>query len=477
MSDSNQFNQFIATHNLSLTDGVFYFKLLGARNGYEVIWDTRTHPLSLFTNSTKPEIIHNKQTEAKNKLFGNFRDKFNEVDRPFFLRLYRNPETYKLLTQRTPTEVRPGVVAVVDNTPVFSEYPLWNFKNEPILSLILRVRSVFTFFSHRDEFKEMLLGITIGDEGTKTDFLRYIQDSEGQGPLLPLAFRHTRDMIASDISPKITTELPFQPFTIMEQDCDIMLTDTTFLTAIDDYEIQPDYALIHRTGTKNVMPLTHAGYRVHNWIDTRGNFFELCDSGEARVIMIAPDTRAQKIMAFEPSMLMHSMFLLYSRMSPLKLSANTPTDITYRMEGSYVAPARKIVSSIPFRDPMSCTSKEIEELKPADYPLIAQYKLDGNRILIYVLDEGASIKYYTRNGILQSAKFNQQFDKAVKELFLRIKAQKQVINIMLDCECYCHDVVHSDIGGWCNKIEITDNFRKLKLYLLSWLNLDALQEI
>lgn len=482
MSDSNQTNQFISAHNMSLTEGVFYFGLRGGRSSYDIIWDTRTHPLSLFTNSTKPEIIHNKPNEAKNKLFSNIRDKFNEADRPFVIRLYHNTETYKLFTQRIPTEVRPGVIAVVDNKPLFTEYPLWNFKNEPILSLIIRVKQVFTFFSHRDDFKERLLGMDSAAEETKIDYLCYIQDNEGQGPLLPLIFRQTRTMVASDISPKITSEIPFQPFVAMGQDCDIMLTDNTFLTAFDQYDIQPDYALVNRVSTKITMPLTHAGYRIRDWIDTRGNFFELCEGsdGKAFVIMILPDDNKQKIVPFEPSMLMQAMFLLYSRMPLLKLPATFASEVVYHMEGSYVAPERKIVSNIPFRDPMSCTSVEIEALKASDYPLIAQYKLDGNRILIHIMDGGASIKYYTRNGILQTAKFNQQFDKAVKELFLRIgpyRPANVVKNVMLDCECYCHDVVHSDIGGWCNTIQMTDNFRKLKLYLLSWLDFDTLIEI
>jgi hypothetical protein len=516
MSDHNLFNQFISAHNLSLTEGVFCFKLGGSRSSsYDIVWDTRTHPLSLFTNSTKPEITHGGTSEAKNKLFGNLRDKFNEVDRPFALRLYHNMESYRILRcvghaevlqQRLPDGEERGVVRVTDNIPVYSEFPLWSFLGQPVLSLIIRVRSVFTFFSCRDEFKELLLGLvpTLSDELARVDLLKYVEDKEGQGPLQSLSFRRAHTITVSDVSPKATTEIKFEPFEIADPRAATILTDVAFLNSLDEFRIQPDYALVRRTDAESSIPLGHAGYRLCSWVDAKGTLFEFCFlqeqygikgrlSGQG-VITVQAGERRQRVLEFDRNMLPSATFLLYSRVFSCKFVTNDPSWIDYRMEGTFVPPEKKLTSSIPFRDPMSCTSAEIETLKSSDYPMIAQYKLDGNRIIVYLLDEGASIKYYTRNGILQSAKFGQQFDKAVKEFYQRVtscqrinpnqrsgaassREDRRIRNIMLDCECYRHDVVHSDIGGWCNRIETSENFRKLKLYLLSWLDLDTLKEI
>jgi hypothetical protein len=503
MSESNLFNQYISAHNISLTEGVFFFKLVGHLS-YSIVWDTRTHPLSLFTSSTKPEIVHRNVGDAKKKLFSSLRDKFNEQERPFSPRFYHNQDSLRLLVSRDSVRIEKerGVIRVLDNIPVFTMFPLWSFLGQPILSLIIRVPSVFHFFSCRDEFKELLLGLetSLSEELLKFDPLKYVEDKEGQGPLTPISFRHTRFVDISDIVPKAETIIDFESFEILDSEAYTIITDIAFLESINDYDIQPQFALVKRTEVELDIPITHFGYTLCTWIDSEGKLFEFCsltgkseDNGDDNedtssrtgVIVINPGEDQQTILPFVLNMIRNAQFLLYSRVfQPSRISAPAKSVLRYRMEGTFVPPEKKLTSSIPFREPMSCTSIDIESLKSSDYPIFAQYKLDGNRIVVYLLDEGASIKYYTRNGNLQSRKFNIQFDKAVTEFYQRVTRSfqranptRRIRNIMLDCECYSHDVVHSDIGGWCNRIESSENFRKLNLYILSWLDLDTLKVI
>jgi len=548
MSDHSLLNNYITVHDISTTDNVSCFRLRGGSNkpDYVIIRDTRTHPLALFTNSTKPEVMHNKESEVKNKLFFNLRDKWSEAERPFIPRLWRTPESFRtaiITNTRGNTnnpEPRPGVLHFENNKPIFSIYPIWNPKGDPLLTLLLRIPVIFNWLTGKPEIVARLMTNPSATQEMpdndsiqgRLNWIRLIEEQEGQGPLECISLRKTRMVIVTDLCPKVTTVIPFQPFVIQEKEITTIISRETFLNphrntstdSLSDYDILPEFIIVQdkeedtRGNETRPMPLEHQGYTLHAWISKNGETLNELYVGphttpQQLVVIRQPQNSViQTAHAFRDG-LQDGHLLLYSR-QPLTQGPSRNQTFNREVKGTYTPPMINQTSpsaTIPFREPMSCTATTIEELKDSDFPFIAQPKLDGNRILVHITDilhnaEGPipfqstseetpdagpvshlsdtrrqstalmpKVKYYSRNGNVQSAKFNEHFDKDVIAFALLLsRVMGNAKNIQLDCECYAHEVVHAEIGGWINRVTISPEFRQLKLFLLSWLDLDKL---
>lgn len=500
MSEISLSNNFISIHNLSRTPGVDCFRLKGgsggARGEYTIVRDTRTHPLSVFANSTKPETVENKTSAAHTKLYHNIRDKFSETERPLVPRKFRTPESYAayrtLIAQRFIDQ--PGLLQFEKNKPLYNMWPIWCIKDEPLLTLLLRIPNIFHWLVEHIEVMRLLMGDK--NSGNRINWIQFIEDAEGQGPLENIGFRYTRNVTVLDLCPKVTTVIPFQEFDMEEEDLTTILTEKAFLTAIQDYQIFPPYAIVRRTErTTGDELIYHSGYTLAAWIDNEGTLYERFERTDKsnNIIRQRAGTQEQEILPFTHDLINRATLILYEQGSTLHRKQTNEETILRRAVGEYVPPLQSNLSKtviIPFREPMSCTSAEIDSLKEDDYPVIVQPKLDGNRIIAHVVHNGGetTVKYYSRNGMVQSKKFNELFDSDVIEFATRLGIAMRGLQrvaatgnelwaIQLDCECYAHDVIHSEIGGWINRIAMSDEFRKLKLYILSWLDLNKLTTI
>ena len=494
-------NAFIAAHDFSNEEGVRCFRLRGGSNkpDYVIFHDTRTHPLALFTNGHKSEIMHNSESEARKKLFFSLRDKWNEAERFFVPRKWRTPETWKANATPDVSITELGLLRIENNKPVFSIWPQFCIYGNPILTLMLRIPQLFNWLSRQPIITELMMESTKRpqDAPRSNQILRlpnmiaYIEEQEGQGPLESIGFRRMQIVSATDLCPKITSVIPFQPFEIQDPNLTTILTVEEFISLVSEPSkpqetrpqgsiIFPPYAIIRNTQRA---PLTYREYTLHAW--TNDDYISVNELySDNIVVRQLANSAVQSIQRFNETELLSASFLLYS-LSPLSPAPSLGAgEIARRTEGTYTSPLVDIHPSsvVPFREPMSCTAITIEELKDSDFPFIAQPKLDGNRILVHITDivhdEGApppNTKYYSRNGNVQSAKFNQHFDRDIIAFsFLLSRIMGDTKEIQLDCECYAHDVVHAEIGGWINRIAISDEFRQLKLYLLSWIDLEEL---
>jgi hypothetical protein len=484
-------NNYISLHNLSITEGVTCYRLAGSQNtepsdeawdrgDYFIVHDTRTHSLSVFTNSSGGEIIHGEDREAARKTLHNIRDKWNESSRVFVPRMYRTPESWASLSARTETEYRLNVVNIKNNKPLFSAFPLWCFKGNPVLALLLRVPKIHNWFVSRPDFVKMLLDGTIDTE--PRDWIRYIEDIEGQGPLESIGFRQCVTTTVDKLLPKVSSLIPFEPFVMKSHKLMTVITTDAF-KRLDQFQITPDYIILEHT-TNELLPPTYAGYRMSAWVSSHGMITQRTSHPSGYHVCLSAHSEHQEIHlswdSLEPSK--YSTHILWQRDSIGRCDHPEETDpIPRRIEGSYVPPvdiqARSAV--IPFRPPMGCTSMKIERFNK--FPCAVQEKLDGNRIIVHVLGcdtEVPLVKYYSRVGILQTSKFNEQFDMDVIAFcssFNRCsEGVTQYKNVMIDCECYADDVIHAEIGGWCNRVDISPGFRKLKLHILSYLDLDTI---
>jgi len=495
MSEISLSNNFISVHNLSCTPGVDCFRLKGgsggARGEYIIVRDIRTHPLSVFANSTKPEIVENKVGAAHTKLYHNIRDKFSEIERPFIPRKFRTPESYasyrSLIVQRFVDQ--PGLLQFEKNKPLYNIWPIWCIKGEPLLTLLLRVPNIFYWLVEHIEVMRLL--VNDKNSESRIDWLQFIEDAEGQGPLENIGFRCTRNVTVLDLCPKVMTVIPFQEFDMEDEYLTSIITEKAFLTAIQDYQIFPSYAIVRRTERTDGNELIyHSGYTLAAWIDNEGTLYERFENN---IIRQRAGIQEQEILPFTNDLVDRATLILYEQGSILHRKQTNEEAILRRVVGEYVAPLRSNLFKtviIPFREPMSCTSAEINSLKDDDYPVIVQPKLDGNRIIVHIVHNGGEItvKYYSRNGMVQSKKFNELFDSDVIEFAARLGIVMRGLQrvaadgnemwaIQLDCECYAHDVIHSEIGGWINRVAMSDEFKKLKLYILSWLDLNKLTTI
>jgi hypothetical protein len=453
------------------------------KGDYIVVYDTRTHPLSIFTSSASTEIMHNKVSEAARKILHNLRDKWSESNRAFVPRLYRTPETWRSveLNPNTRIESRPGIVFIQDNRPLFSTFPLWNPAGSPVLSLLLRVPDIYKWIITRPDIVKELCSDCMFE---KRDWLHYIEDIEGQGPLQSIGFRQTTSISIPTLIPKATTLIPFEEFDMILSELTTTLTEEAFFKCLDQYDIHPDHALVtcNSRTLKTIDDLSHGSFKLSAWIDTENTLHQLyIYSGKYYVISQAPNSSTQHFGELAISNLSNVKLMLWQTPDLHVLTEELPETIQRTFDGVYVRPealkARSII--IPFREPMSCTAIEIEKLHDEDFPVIAQEKLDGNRIIVHVLDcmDRPMVRYFSRSGVVQTEKFNEHFDSDVIA-FCRTffgRAGYSYKNVMLDCECYARDVIHAEIGGLCNRIAISEDFRKLKLFVLSMLDLDALR--
>lgn len=490
MSDHSLLNNFISMHDISEDQGVNCFHIRGGSNkpDYIIVRDTRTHPLAVFTNGTKPEIMHNKESEAHNKLFANLRDKWNEADRPFVPRKWRTPESFRAnSTTRTP-EGQPGILHIENNKPTFSTYPTWNIRNDPELTLLLRVPNTFTWLTARPDIISRLMSERPEDSHSilpqGTSWTQYIEDEEGQGPLEAIGLKKTRTVTIADLCPKATTVIPFQPFQIQQPEIRTIISKNTFLHGLVDYEILPPYVIVDGTSNNETMPLDFHGYMLHAWIEPPTTLHELYQNNTPICLSQQAGSTTQTFQPFDPRTVQRASLLLYS-IHPPSTTTMRGGSIEVRVQGTYTPPSAarsRTTTVIPFREPMSCTATAIEEVKDSDFPIIAEAKLDGNRIVVHITEIDHSedalpptVKYYSRNGIVQSAKFSEHFDQDVIGFSMLLsKTMGNTRSIQLDCECYAHHVVHAEIGGWINRVAISPEFRQLRLYMLSWLNLEEL---
>jgi hypothetical protein len=404
--------------------------------------------------------------------------------------MYRTPESWRSveLTPNGQTENRPGVLTIHENKPLYSVFPLWNPSDNPTLSLLLRIPKIFKWFTTRPDIVKTLC---TNSPFEKRDWLHYIEDTEGQGPLNAIGFRQTRPVTISTIVPKAETLIPFEEFDIILPELTTTLSEEAFYKCLDQYNTHPTHALVHRNHSthafETIDDLFHCGYKLSAWIDHTNTLHQVYalpneNPNERHYYVVAqePDSVEQRTEELHIPSVNNAKLMLWQT-TELYAPANRPGRTIQRtVDGTYVPPStlRASAAVIPFREPMSCTPSEIDKLRDEDFPVIAQEKLDGNRIIVHILDCTGMplVRYFSRNGIVQTEKFNEQFDAGVitfcKILFGR--APYSYRNVMLDCECYAEDVIHSDIGGLCNRIEISDGFRKLKLYVLSIHDLDSL---
>lgn len=507
-------NQYITAHNRALTEGVSCYVIRGRREtssdetapegssdmippgSYVIVYDTRTHPLSVFPNSFAAEISLNKTSEAARKILHNVRDKWSEADRPLLPRRFRSPESFQRAIQlQTTVEERPGVVRIVANRPLFNKYPLWNFSASPVLTLILRVPRLHEWLVSRAEVADILCHTGETDPIVAArDWLRYIEDVEGQWPLEAIGFREAKIVTVHDLIPRAVTLIPFQPFQLTIPDITTILSEEAFYRHLGDYALHGDYALVRRQeGSPNEFlnpnDLEHAGYELMAWVTQVGLLWQRYrhESGNDVVVLVEPDSPDHWSLLVSKSDVLaevsSSQLMLWSRKELDTCTGETDFHGSRTIVGNYLrSPSALAINAVvPFREPMSCTAIEIESVKEDDFPFIAQPKLDGNRIIVHVLGVNHPepvVKYYSRNGILQTAKFSEQYNGDVIlfawGLSQTLSTATPINNVMLDCECYADDVIHSDISGWCNRVAISDEFRKLKLVILSWVNLDTL---
>lgn len=474
MSATDLFNRFILSHNISATPGVIFIRM----KDYAIIHDRRSHPLTIFTDGRSGARSMQCETpdKADRKLLELIRDKYNEAERPLLPTLWRTRELFAEYEKPCERSSAHRVI-VKDNKPLYSDYPLWNFSVDPVFSLLLRVPKLFKFFSSTPEFASALCSGSLIDKldvsqipsGLLKDTIGLLRlKSVSIDELMP---RHIPEGEACDMS------IDFEKFLIADTEFDIINDENAF-----NRRVLPPYLLVKSSNI--ALPILQGNHRIVAWIDKEGTLFETRCADGSYVSVVEKDIHRQtaRVLPHE-GRIDDCLYVLYGpivssfptshlwevvgRLSRLPQPDQVNASYDFCVEGTYVKPVDNQVT-ILFRSPVMCKQGQLEDV--TRFPVLAQRKLDGNRILVYV--SGQSITYYSKVGAIQTAKFGKRFDKQV-ELFV---AQLPFVkNLLLDCECYCHDVLHQLIGGWCNRTETSPEFEQLFLYCLSWVDLDDIE--
>lgn len=492
-------NNFILEHSTSLTNGV-HLLTLGGSKIYQVGRDTRTHSLFVFISSCKAEAVCEKSDEAHRKMLRQIRDKFDPSERPFIPRRFRSIEEYQASLKPIEIEERDRVIRIENNRPVYNIHPIWNFKEDPYFTLLIRIPEFWDFFSKQSEYVECLLGIV--KEVPKLPHLRIVEERSGQWILEKIGFREilTTNM-RKLFGDNVNNEIDFQDFQHFSPE---LLFE---VESFDNKILPKNFIKVRDNETStasNTEPLSEINdYKVKAWIDTNGNYYE---------------TMVDKSLQTEASNSLNKAiqgkrFISHPKEKQFKLGGNPSSDPAYILytreeikityydinrnsndlihEGVYVK-SQKVSKLFLFREPVSCKQSNLESYK--DFPVLVQRKMDGNRIVVIcalttqlqtanavgsnangeeIKYSTHSIRYYSRSGGLQSKKFNKQFDEDIK---IFISQFPEINNLMLDCECYSHGVIHAEIAGLCNAIEAKPGFEKLQLFVLSVIDLDNLEE-
>lgn len=529
-------NRFIMSHNLSLTQGVLYLKM----REYSVIYDSRTHPLSVFTQAknTGKTLKLDTADKALRKALEVIRGKYNEADRPLQPVLWRTQEVFSMYSDHSALpkpsktskasvreviakkeisiENRRGIVSFKGNSLNYPACPLWNYPANQVLTLLLRVPKLFACLSDMPEVASILSGDQdiSNAEVAKLDVLKLIDEKIGNGILKEtLGFQSSRKTTIDEELPKHSqenedTSIEFQEFQVVHSDVNAVVNESS-LNEI----LPPQFILVKPV---NKVPFIHNGRKAWAWIDNDDKLWEVEDQV---AIVVEPITHKQRL-TDAPSTKLNLTSSAFSREpenNPTSASAtSSPASKSDMLEAKLVLyapldlrqhpmdliglglmktnPLRAGQSEIEFsvegtyttsssqprvlfRSPVMCKQAELGKLNA--YPYLVQRKLDGNRIPVFVSIVGETFKitYFSKVGALQPSKFNERFDKEVKR-FIELNFKDQLPkNLLLDCECYRHGWLHEVISGHCNKATNKPGFEELLLHCLSAIDLDDTEKV
>jgi hypothetical protein len=449
------FNRFILAHNVSRESEVIVIRM----RDYMVAYDPRTHPLTIFTSGTGGDMQLDSRWEAIRKLLRLIRKKYVEATDPLLPIMFRTREQFSIfpsLLANNRVEERRGFITIRDNIPYYTLYPLWNFKDNPLLTLLIRIPLIHALLARDPIYAACLAeGISPGTDNV----LEYIERTYGQMIIQMTIGNRVYEKTSIDrLMPKYVgstvSSIGFKDFDIATNRMEIFSSETG----------SPTSPYLIRQGETHI-----PGYRLMTWINQQGYLQELIKDIQT---IIKPDGTNQLVGSFSPASDALPVLSLHTR-EECKLVdddiCGTFIKVNYRENGEYTAVSRSVQQHL-FRLPVMCDDKKIEDI--TDFPIYVQRKLDGNRIIVYYLENGREIVYYTKVGFKQSDKFPKRFNRDIMTYCL----EKGIKNMMLDCECYNHNVIHQDIGGWCNKKESCPEFEQLYLYVLSFVDLDRITE-
>jgi hypothetical protein len=514
------FNRFIDLHNNTLNEDVIYIRM----KDYCVVHDRRTHPITIFTSGAGGAMQADTPQEAVRKLYRLIRDKYNEADRPLLPCIFRtrNLHTEYIsfdFSNLSNIEERRGYISIINNTPIYSKYPLFNIKDDPLLTLLIRIPILFKFFASLDIYKSILAGNTSKDVNN-IDHIALIEDRIGQGLLeQSIGFRTSKTTSINEIIPKVSSPIDFQSFEVVNDELTTIFNENIINRDISYYTIRAPYLLlkvseIEDKAKETKLPLNLFGYNLLSWIDKDDYFYEfdIDNNKKLNLTTIFLEARRQRVVSLNtfPKTITNCKYALYSSLFNPNSSKdnsknskddvednsenNSDTIIEYVMNGEYRPPEKISTSSFLFKHPIKCKQVSLEEI--TIFPTYVQRKLDGNRIIIHCLDYGASITYYSKVGALQTSKFPTRFNQDIIRFcqFITNKynrnnsknnldddndfkdeSDRSFRNIMIDCECYAPDVIHEKIAGYCNRVESSSEFEQLYLYVLSFLDLDKIE--
>lgn len=458
-------DDFILTHNRSTTPGVYYMTLRGSKD-YSVILDSREHSLFLYVDSsTGQNFMHHINSKAcRRKLIHVLRDKFNEADRPFIPSFFNSVLAYDEYFTIKPIELRPAMLVIKDNKPVYPVYPVFSLKDHPLTTLLLRIRPIFDFLVTQNDILSFMMN---SDSTPKCDIgiIEEILKRSGQLVLTSISLFKTEETTVDKLMPKISSEIGFRPFEYITE-----IEHTVNMSEIDEifryYSEFPEYLIVKVDRKVKTIPRMFQTYKLMAMVDRDGVLYEYMDKWF--MINNLKYTVLDDVNDIEP------VYLLLRNSSLLSCSSEQ----SIKVVGEYVRPEVTEKVIVPFRTPVSCKQTSIEECVSISYPCYVQKKFDGNRTIVYSLLGGSTILFYSRSGYKLSKSFNERFTTELQALSKHIceKLKKPLANIHFDFECYDHGTIHSEIAGLCNAKSAKPGFEKLRLHLLSCFIIDDIRK-
>lgn len=428
---------------------------------YHIILDTRTHSLYLYISaSTGQNVMCSiNSSKSRSKLVHVLRDKYNEAERPFVPKMYSSVNAYKDMCETHLIEMRPAMLIIKDNVPVYSVYPIFSVKKAPLLTLLLRIRTCFDFLvRQRDILHSIMTNQTYDDQYLVEEMIK----RSGHKVIESFAFGFTRQVTIPELIPNAESAIEFQPFEIIDDEA-YMIAYSKLDTALRICNILRNYILVELDESIEI-PMSIQAYNIVAVTDRDGTLYERLASGRW---MMIKDGKYQDVSKPKDPLLL----LLHNASHLSDVSAQTITTC-----GTYSVPDVVEERVIAFRNPLICKMSNMDDASKLPTPYYVQRKLDGNRVIVYSLLGGKIIRYYSKSGYELSSNFNKRFGSEIVKLSSSIAKllQKPDINLHFDFECYSHGTIHAVIAGLCNSIEMKDGFDKLKLYLLSCFNFDEI---
>lgn len=473
-------DDFILFHNRSVTPGVCYMTLRGAKD-YSVVLDSRDHSLYLYVDSsTGQNFMHHINAKAcRRKLVHVLRDKFNEADRPFVPSFFNSVVAYEEYFKQKPIETRPAMLMIKENRPIYPIYPVFAVQGAPLVTLLLRIRTVFDFLVTQNDYLPSIMSkygteqdIDILDSNLDRNVFDQIVKRTGQQVLNELTLIRTEETSVDKLMPKITSELGFKSFDVISEQA-YMIKLSQITEVFKHFNVFPEYVVVDVDKNFDYDISVFRTYNLVSMSDSNGVLYEIVstdDSNELKVIKVDGLSYTNIDLTRDK---LKPVLLLLRNSKPL--DDVQPQSIV--VNGKYLKPevTEKII--MPFRTPVSCKQSQLDS-DDITYPCYVQRKYDGNRTIVYSLLGGEIIRFYSRSGYRLSSTFNVRFTEEIRRLsiFIGKKLGKPLINLHFDFECYDHGTIHSTIAGLCNAKTFKEGFENLKLHLLSSFVLDDIHK-